>query len=107
MNMKPFTLIGEIKLINRRIFSDGDECYGTAIANKNRFHIRLSNIGIETVDDFIDTTLHELLHLWLFILIAALTVTLSDAASHRIIDATVKTAMRCLRRELRFKRKRR
>lgn len=104
--MKPFTLNGDIKLINRRIFEGKDECYGDAIGNKKTFHIRLSNLAIETADEFIDTTAHELLHLWLFILTAALTITLSDAASHRIINETVETAMRSLRREIRNKRKR-
>lgn len=105
MNMKPFTLTGTVKLIQRKLFMNGSECYGTTTGHGGKFQIRLSNLSIETVWEFIETTVHELLHLWLFILVSALTFTLSDAASHRIIEETVKTALRALRRELRNKRR--
>lgn len=105
MNIKPFEVIGNIRLIQRRLIVGGDECYGTAECEGRRFAVRLSNIAIETVDEFMDTLLHELLHVYLGLLMALLAVKLSDTACHRIIEPTTRYALRLINRELR-KRKR-
>lgn len=106
MNLKPFEIKGVIKLVQRRIFVNDDECYGTAIGEGRRFAISLSNIAIETVEEFKDAVAHELLHIYLFILMAALKVKMSDAAHHRIIEPTVRGLVRRVNGELRRKRNR-
>lgn len=105
MNLKPFEVKGVVRLVQRRLFVDGDECYGTAEYMGRRFVVRLSNIGIESVDEFMDTLVHELLHVYLGILMAVFGIKLSDKACHRIIEPTSQNVLRLLKRELR-KRKR-
>lgn len=105
MNIKPFTIKGEIRLLQRRLFVDGDECYGTADCEGRRFILRLSNIAIETAEEFMDTLLHEMLHLYLGMLMTLLNLRLSDAASHRIIEPTCRYAVRLVKRELRKRRR--
>ena len=92
--MKPFILKGVIQLVNRVIRVGGDECYGTTEVDGRRFKIRLSSKAIESVDDFLNTALHEFFHLWLFIAMAVLRFNMSAAASHRIIDKAVPVAMK-------------
>lgn len=104
--MTPFTLKGIIKLVDRRVIVDGDECYGAAEVEGRRFKIRLSGKTIETADDFLTTLLHELMHLWVFIAMEALGFKMSQAASHRIIDVVIPFAMEQFYREYNRKRKR-
>ena len=104
--MTPFTLKGVIKLVDRRLVVDGDECYGVTEAEGQRFKIRLSGKNIETADDFLTTLLHEVMHLWIFVAMEALGFKMSTAASHRIIDVVVPFAMEQFYREYNHKRKR-
>ncbi len=105
MSMKPFTIKGDIKLINRRIFVNGDECFGTAECEGRRFKIRLSNKAITNGNEFLDTLLHELVHLWIGVGMTALDFKMSDAASHRIIDATVPKVAKVFYKEYKRRRK--
>lgn len=104
--MTPFTLKGIIKLVDRKLIVDGDECYGAAEVEGRRFKIRLSNKTIDTGDMFIETLLHELMHLWIFIVMETLGFKMSQAGAHRIIDVVVPFAMEQFYREYRRKRKR-
>ncbi len=101
--MKPFKVHGFINIIKQRIFHRGDECLGTCAVNGRRFNIRVSLKSAGEPDDFIDTLIHELMHLWLYILMAAYQFKLSEAAQHRIIEKAAPVTVKLLKREIRRK----
>lgn len=81
----------------KKIIIDNDECYGCTYAYRNRFSIRIAE---ETGKDFYlfaDTVLHELIHLWIFILSACTNVKITDNQSHRIINKVMPRALKMVR----------
>lgn len=82
----------------KKIVIDDDECYGCTYAYRNRFSIRIAQ---ETGKDFYlfsDTVLHELMHLWIFILSACRNITITDRQAHKIINKTMPIALKMIRK---------
>ena len=92
--------------MNRRLLHGRDECYGTTEVNGRRFMIRISTKLANNTDDFADTLLHELLHLFFFVLSGLLKLKISNKVEHQIIERTTKFVMRQVKYELKKKVKR-
>lgn len=57
------------KIQSRKILRYGkDICYGLTRADKDNFRIYISELALKDINTFSETMLHELLHLWFFIL---------------------------------------
>jgi len=87
--MMPFKLKGHIALQSKKLWQDGDECYGITEISDSGFRIRISNSLAQDVRDFRDTLVHELLHLYIFMMQGVYAKSLSNAAHHRITDELV------------------
>lgn len=99
-------LTGTIKTTRRKIIVGRDECVGATYANKNKFLITISEKENPEVLDFLETVLHELLHLYFFIFMGIRDKKVSDALQHRVIDDVVPYTLSKIARELLPKRRR-
>jgi len=68
-------------------------CYGSAYATGDKFKIKISEAAGESAECFIETLLHEMLHLALYVISGATKVELSDREHHRIINRIVRAAL--------------
>lgn len=106
MKIKAFAFRGTIEFVNRRIFSKRDECYGITQVDGRRFWIKLATPAHDELWELVDTLLHEVMHLFFFVLAAFTDANLSIAAHHRVISRVVPYAIRMLRQEVRRSRRR-
>lgn len=80
-----FFLQGIIRSVPRLKYGK-QECYGLMQGLKNKFVIKISDEAVEEGQVFADTMLHELLHLYFWILKARGVKGLSDPAQHEILE---------------------
>src|SRR5258706_9728637 len=81
-----------------------DVCYGITKANGDKFQIYLSELALKDKYIFSETMLHELLHLWFFIVNTAVLRQVSEDEQHEILDQAIpiilsRTAIVLKRRE--------
>ena len=87
------TLIGKI-VGKKRVRYGQQECHGKTEVWKNRFLIQIAHSTYRRFYLFINTVLHELLHLWLFIAMEVRHVELSETRQHVIIYRVVAVALK-------------
>lgn len=92
MKMK---LKGAIELVDR-VRVKGQACWGVTQAHGQTFRIRVARSAIHNGAMFAETLLHEMLHLWIFIVCSAMGKQTSARRHHEIIDAIVPKAIRML-----------
>ena len=78
------------------IVSGGVKCAGTTEVAKERFLIRIADECFDDDENFQDVMLHELLHLWLFIVDnrGGRVTKFSERRHHRIINPIVDFALK-------------
>lgn len=89
-------LKGKIRF-QKQVHVDGDDCYGCARSRGNYFDIRISQDATQNIELFADTLLHEFCHLWIFIVISALKIEISDRQQHRIINKIAPQAAKLIK----------
>lgn len=97
--MLPFKIKGYIALQSKRLWHDGDECFGITEITNSGFSVRISNSMSGALRDFADTLAHELLHLYIFIMQGVYDKELSNAAHHRVTDKLVKLTVKTVNDE--------
>ena len=90
-------LTGYIKF-QKKVFVGKQECYGSTYGWRNTFGIRISEDASETFSLYAETILHELLHLWVFILAASIGIPLTEKKQHKFIELIVPKVIRGLRK---------
>lgn len=85
MNIK---LLGSIQS-RKRLNYNKQECYGITKVNKNKFNILISELAFKNGYLFAETMLHELLHLWFFIIATAFGKEISESEQHAILEPIV------------------
>jgi hypothetical protein len=90
-------LKGSIELVKEAVVR-GEHCLGTTEAKGSWFRIRIADVTTHRGELFCETTLHELIHLWLYIVTAATGTELTEKEHHKIIDVVVPNAMKALKR---------
>ena len=85
-------LTGAIEFV-KRVKIGKHICYGATYAQGSKFRIKISKASSESAECFIETLLHEMLHLMLYIISGTVKVELSDREHHRIINRIVKVAL--------------
>jgi hypothetical protein len=86
-------IYGSIKFQNK-IQVKKRACLGKCEAWNNRFRIVIAKSAGQTFSIFAETMLHELLHLWVFILMALTNINLSERRQHKIIEKIMPTAIK-------------
>lgn len=81
-------LSGVIKS-KKRLYYGKDACYGITRANKNKFKIYLSELALKDGYMFSETMLHELLHLWFFIISTVAVRVPSEADQHEVLEQVI------------------
>lgn len=66
-----------------------DVCYGITRANKDKFKIYLSELALKDGYIFSETTLHELLHLWFFIISSYSVRVPSEKEQHEVLEQVI------------------
>jgi hypothetical protein len=84
---------GEIKFQNKVVINKR-ECFGRCKVSTDHFQIAISKAAGESLSIFAEVLLHELLHLWLFVIEALTKKRLSDRQHHRIINQIIPTAVK-------------
>ena|SRR5271157_916869 len=87
------TIYGKIMFQNT-VTVHGKPCYGVVKANNNKFKILIAKCAGESFEQFAETVLHELLHLWVFILVALTDTRISEAKQHKMIKKIMPVALR-------------
>lgn len=82
-------LTGTIKSSERRIRAGDQDCYGLTRVTGNKFSIRISDKENQDAVQFLETLLHEMLHLYFFILIAMRGRSISEWKQHNVINVVV------------------
>ena len=88
-------LKGKIRF-QKQVHVEGQDCFGCARSSGNYFDIRISQDATDNLLLFADTLLHELCHLWIFIVVSALKVDITEKQQHRIINKIVPNAANLL-----------
>src|SRR5690349_4260308 len=84
-------------VIRRRVRYRNRECYGITTAKGTQFQIRIAESVYYRPLLFAETLLHELMHLWLFILSGRdKQYLISQRKHHNLIDKTVPLAVSIL-----------
>lgn len=84
-----FKLSGFIKSLPKVQYG-GQECYGLTRANKDKFRIYISEKSMEDSYVWAETILHELLHLYCFILIGSGVKRLSsESKQHEFLEQVI------------------
>jgi hypothetical protein len=86
---------GEIKF-QKKIMSEGKECYGICRGNGQKFGIRVSQEAAENLEIFTETLLHEFFHLSCFIVSGFVKADLSEREHHRIMKPEIERLARKL-----------
>lgn len=82
-------LSGTIKS-RKKLQVDNQTCYGVTRGEKDKFSIYISEEALKDGYLFSETILHELLHLWFFILIAALDRDdISEKKQHEVLEQVI------------------
>lgn len=97
---------GVIKTSARKLFVGRQECLGVTRADNNKFSIRISEKENTDVVQFLETLLHELLHLYFFILIGIKNRRISEDKQHEVIDVVVPFMLNKMAMTLKPKRRR-
>lgn len=90
-------LKGYIKF-QKKVMVRGQECYGCARGNKDKFSIRISREAAENSDIFMETVFHELLHLGHFVIMACTRQSWSEREQHQMLDKIMPVVLRELRK---------
>lgn len=90
-------LKGYIKF-QKKVTVKGDECYGCARGNKDKFSIRISKDATENYDIFAETVFHELLHLGHFVIMACTNQVWSEWQQHQMLDKIMPVVLREIRK---------
>jgi predicted SprT family Zn-dependent metalloprotease len=85
MKNKRLDLKGTIEEVNI-LYHGNSSCYGLTDTKGNKFKILISKESIDKSELFIEVLLHELLHLWLYIVEAGYNIHLSGRQHHKVID---------------------
>ena len=83
-----FFVQGTIKSA-QRVRHQNQECYGLMRGWKNKFSIRISDKAIEDGQMYAETVLHELFHLYFWMLIARGVKRLTEKRQHEIIEQAI------------------
>lgn len=82
-------LSGTIKS-RKKLYYGKSACYGITKADKNKFQIYLSELALKDGYIFSETMLHELLHLWFFIINSSLkTKPISETKQHEVLEQVI------------------
>lgn len=82
-------LVGSIG-VRKRVRVKNEECYGTCcVFKKNTFTIKISETAFDDPVLFAETLLHELLHLWLFIVMKRCNTKMSEQYQHTIVNKII------------------
>lgn len=100
-------LTGTIKVSPRRLKVDGVECMGTTRVKGTHFSILISEKENKETVQFMETLLHEILHLYFFIMMSLKSTTISEDKQHRVLDAVVPFMLNKMALELAPKRRHR
>lgn len=92
---------GQIKTV-KRIRYKNQECDGIAYGDKQNFLIKIVESTLKR-DNFIEVLLHELMHVWFFIVLALYKIDISERKQHKIIEAVAPRMSRQVQRLLRKK----
>lgn len=90
-------IIGRIHFQNK-VFVNKQECYGVVKADGNKFKILIAKCAGGGFDLFAETLLHELLHLWVFILMALTDINVSEKRQHKIIGTIMPKAIKGIKK---------
>ena len=89
-------LKGVIKF-QKKVIVGKKECYGCCRGDGDRFDIRISQDAADNFEIFSETLIHELIHLWIFILMATVRINITEREQHKIMDKAVKSILRSLK----------
>lgn len=81
-------LSGVIKS-RKRLYYGKSACYGITKANKSKFQIYLSELALKDGYIFSETVLHELLHLWFFIISTVAIKVPSEKEQHEVLEQVI------------------
>jgi len=85
-------LSGTIKS-RKRLYHGRDACYGLTSVDKKKFRIYLSDLALKDGYIFSETMLHELLHLWFFIISTVAIRVPSEKEQHEILEQVIPTIL--------------
>lgn len=97
-------LNGSFKIV-KRVRSKNRECYGLTRVFKNRFKIYITEKVAHGIYDFAETSLHEILHLWFFIVGGRINGNVSERKQHIVIEKVIPVIFREVYKLRRGKRK--
>lgn len=80
-------------MFQKTVTVNGQPCYGVVKANENKFKILIAKCAGASYEQFAETLLHELIHLWIFILMALTDTQISEAKQHKIIKKVMPVAL--------------
>ncbi len=80
---------GIIKVTKNRLFVNKQECLGVTKVHRNQFSIKISEQPNKDIVDFMETLLHEMIHLYFFILMNIANKRFADYKQHNVIEASV------------------
>jgi predicted SprT family Zn-dependent metalloprotease len=89
-------LMGIIEFV-KRVKIGKHICYGATYADGDKFRIKISRAAGESVECFVETLIHEMLHLAFYIISGVTKVELSDREHHRLINKIMKVALKEIR----------
>lgn len=73
----------------KKLYYGKDACYGITRADKKKFKIYLSDLALKDGYIFSETMLHELLHLWFFIVSTVAIRVPSEEEQHEILEQVI------------------
>jgi len=88
---------GVIKF-QKKVIVSKQECYGCCRGDGDQFDIRISQDATENFKIFAETLLHELIHLWMFIIMATIKINITEKEQHIIMKKAVKNALGALQK---------
>ena len=92
--------VGKIEIIDR-VRCEGDECWGKCVVEGNRFTINIARKATNDPILYADTMLHELLHLWLFMLEGSnKKFGMSQRKHHALMKIVIPVALNVLKLDL-------
>lgn len=98
-------LSGTISTTPHRLVAGSQLCYGVTRANGNRFSIKISEKDNQDAVQFLETLLHEMLHLYFFIIIGMKGKNVAEWRQHNVIDVVVPFMLNKMAMELQPKRR--
>lgn len=70
----------------KEVFADKQECYGCVRVTKDKFRVLIAKCAGESLNMFVETVFHELLHLGCFVIVAITKADISERKQHEMIN---------------------